>query len=642
MTAIGGFLSFGGHVDPQDACTRILRAQSLYAPAQPTQQTVGRIALGKRLFKVLPEDVFDDGVQVSADGRWSVVSDLRLDNREDLAATLGIAPGRLKRMADADVLLAAIERWDEQAIARLLGDFALAAWDRSRDRLILARDCTGQRPLHYASGPGWFAFSSMPKGLLALPDVEQRADRDSVTRFLALMPETESASYFKGIQRVVAGHYAVFDGTDVRTTRYWDPTPEPLHLKSAGAYEEALRHHVDRAVAGRLRRAGGGIGTHLSGGLDSGVVTATAARQARLTGDRVSAFTLAPRAGYDGPPPNATRFVDETPLAAKVAAMHDNIEHVVLRTGERSPFAALDRNFYLYDRPALSLCTHDLFETMYDAAKARGISVMLTGQMGNMTFSYAGLEALPAMLAKGDIVALAKNLSALRRDGHTVGWLAAATLGPFTPARVWTSYNRLRGRQASLADYTALDPATIARLEGGRQDGMDFSYRPHRDAAAMRLWVLRRNDPGNYNKGYVGGWGLDVRDPTADLQLIEFCLSVPLEQYLLGGRTRSLARRAFADRMPTDVLDERRTGFISADWHERLREAREDGRSELERIAGAGDNHGLLDLDKMQALLDDWPDRGWHTAAVQDRYRWALLRGMSVGHFVRKAQGSNQ
>jgi asparagine synthase (glutamine-hydrolysing) len=75
-------------------------------------------------------------------------------------------------------------------------------------------------------------------------------------------------------------------------------------------------------------------------------------------------------------------------------------------------------------------------------------------------------------------------------------------------------------------------------------------------------------DQGNYNKGVLGGWGVDMRDPSADRRLVEFCLSVPPEQFLAGGVPRSLARRAFADRLPPEVLRERRKGYQAADWFE--------------------------------------------------------------------------
>ena len=149
----------------------MLRAQQVYAPAPPALWSAGDIALGRRLFSTLPEDRFDRGPVTGGGGRWTLIGDLRLDNRPELCEALAIEPARAALLSDAAVAMAAFERWEDEAISRLLGDFALALWDRDRARLLLARDFIGQRPLHYHRGAGFFAFASMAKGLHVLPQV---------------------------------------------------------------------------------------------------------------------------------------------------------------------------------------------------------------------------------------------------------------------------------------------------------------------------------------------------------------------------------------------------------------------------------------------------------------------------------------
>jgi asparagine synthase (glutamine-hydrolysing) len=148
-------------------------------------------------------------------------------------------------------------------------------------------------------------------------------------------------------------------------------------------------------------------------------------------------------------------------------------------------------------------------------------------------------------------------------------------------------------------------------------------------------------DLGNYNKGVLGGWGIDTRDPTADRRLIEFCLSVPMEQILRGGKLRALARRALSDRLPADVLNEPRRGYQAADWHEGLTKGRNALALEVQRLEECKPAARLLDLRRMRRLVEDWPTAGWESDVVRIPYRLALLRGISVGHFLRKASGSN-
>jgi asparagine synthase (glutamine-hydrolysing) len=179
-------------------------------------------------------------------------------------------------------------------------------------------------------------------------------------------------------------------------------------------------------------------------------------------------------------------------------------------------------------------------------------------------------------------------------------------------------------------------------LRRAAERGFDMSHRPRRDPVEERLWVLHRVDLGNYNKGTLAGWGVEQRDPTADRRLIEYCLSVPMDQYLRGGVTRALARTAFADRLPASVRNEERRGYQGADWHEGVAEAQSGGTlgAELQRIADS-DAASIVDIGRMRGFEASLPASGWHRPEVAWPYRLALLRGLSAGHFVRRAQGSN-
>jgi asparagine synthase (glutamine-hydrolysing) len=224
--------------------------------------------------------------------------------------------------------------------------------------------------------------------------------------------------------------------------------------------------------------------------------------------------------------------------------------------------------------------------------------------------------------------------------------VGALTIGPFIPAPVWQWLNRkFRGSDLDIRHYTAINNERLTSLDlpaRARERSLDFSYRPWRDGFAVRLWVLRRVDLGNYNTGILGGWGVDQRDPTADQRLIEYCLSVPTEQFLRHGVTRSLGRRALADRLPQAVLAEKRKGLQAIDWHEGMTAARGAAKEEIDRLESCGPAAATLDLPRLHKLVDQWPKGGWEQEPVMQSYRLALLRGISTGHFLRKASGSNR
>ena len=638
MTALAGYWALNGASSPLAGCERMLKAQQIYGPDPALCRAEGALAIGLRRFRTLPEDGFDRGPLIGSNGRGMLVADVRIDDRSSLCEALGIGAAEARGASDSRLLLCALERWGEAAVDRLVGDFAFAWWNG--ERLVLARDFLGQRPLHFHRGDGIFAFASMPKGLHALPECPVAPDTDRLAELLALMPEGETQSYFKGVERVPAGHICIADRSGVSLRRYWNPSPAPLRLRRPSDYAEAVREQFDRAVSARLRGAGAAVGAHLSVGLDSSAVAASAARLLAPE-RRVVAFTSVPPVGYSGRIQRG-RFADEGPLAAEVASLYPNIDHVLIRTAGISPLAGLDRNFFLYDRPVLNLCNNVWSDAILDSAKERGLNVMLNGAMGNMSFSYTGLELLPELLRGGRWLRLARLAVKLRRNGIRLESVAAHSVGPFLPAWLWTAINALRGRRLTTCDYSAIDSRRVAGLrDKAERAGLDLSYRPRRNPVATRLWVLGRVDPGNYNKGQLGGWGIDARDPTADRRLVELCLAIPPEQYLLNGVSRSLARRAFADRLPRSVVDETRKGYQAADWHEGLAAALGPAREEVGRIAAAPGAEGMIDTKRMRRLLDDWPQGDWNSHTIQANYRLAVLRGLSTGHFLRKASGSN-
>jgi len=606
----------------------MLKAQQIYGPHHEAQWAEGPLAIGRRLFRLLPEDVHDRGPVIGDGGNLVLTADIRIDNIEKLRAELPLEPA----MSDTAILMRALERWGEDALDRVVGDFAFALWNRCDRSLLLARDCLGQRPLHYHVGDGIFAFASMPKGLHGLPEVPYAPRVTAVADFLALMPETGPETYFEGVNRVLPGHVLKITRAGLAPRRYWRPSRAPIRLARAEDYEDALRDHLDTAVRSRLRGTGGTVASHLSAGLDSSAVTATAAR----LGSRVVAFTAVPE--EDGPVPRG-RIGDEGPIAATVAALHPGVEHVRIATGSRSPFEALDRDFFLFERPMLNLCNTVWAREINAEAQRRGLNVLLIGTMGNMSFSHAGMQRLPELLRSGRLWRLARLARAANVHGLAWKSIAAATLGPYLPRLLWA-----RLRSSDLFDHTALRVEAVEdhgiRTRAAARD-LDPSYRPWADSFAMRKWALSRVDPGVYNKGTLAGWGIDTRDPSGDRRLVEFCLRVPDEQFILGGVPRSLARRAFADRLPPEPLRERRKGYQAADWHVGLSAARSELADTLERLAGCQEASGIIDLPKLRQRVDNWPTGGWDEDETIRHYRLALLRGVAAGHFLHKASRTN-
>jgi asparagine synthase (glutamine-hydrolysing) len=608
------------------ACNAMLEAQ---AGVDGHNIVVGRdgMVLGQGTCHPPLRNGYDGGPVVGASGALTLVADVRLDNRADLLSRLGRAAPSSASCSDARLMMSCFERWGEDAVGDLIGDFALALWDKRSERLLLARDFAGQRPLFFCETNRALAVASMARGLHTLDNVPRAVDEARMMEMLAGLPHRGRGTFFQGIERVEPGEALTFQRRARASRIFWTLPVGELRLRSAGEYAEALNEKLDQAVVARLRGVQGAVGSHLSAGLDSSAVTAAAA----LAWDGpVHAYTSVPSGTLPLLPEG--RFGDEGALAAETAAMYPNIEHHLIPVGSRIPMEDLGGELGLYERPDLNLPNLVWANRINDAAAAAGITVMLTGTSGNATISYGGLEILRDLLAEGRIgTFLAESAFALKAGVRMQALLGVAARH-YLPSVILRPLDRFRNREQHPAGAGALNLSAagaaeiVARYERNATWGFGSSV-------DVRLHMLRRVDPATYNKGVLMRWNIDLRDPTADRRLVEFCLKVPLHQYLRKGRSRALIRTALEGRVPESVRCDRRRGLQSANWFSLLSGARAEMAGLLAGIRRCDAARKLLDVDAMGHMLEAWPASSASYGPMA--YRYGLLRGLAAGEFIR-------
>jgi asparagine synthase (glutamine-hydrolysing) len=631
MTALAGFWGFDGGFDAAGRCAAMLAAQAELGPDGIAQRRSGALAMGRALFRLLPEDGMDVQPLRPAGPSSLLVADVRLDNRPELASALGVAAAEAGSLSDSSLLGRALERWGEAAVDRLAGDFAFAWFDGASGRLLLARDPLGQRPLFYARRPAFAAFASMPRGLHALPELERRPDASSVARFLAHLPRTGPESFFAGVERVEPGHVVTLSPASVSSRPYWRPRRQTLRLARFEDYVEAFRAELDRAVAVRLRGAGPVAAAHLSGGWDSSAVAATAARLL-APGARLAAFTSVPRTGGEEA---GRRFSDEGPLAAATASLYPNVVHRLLPNPDQSPLVRLERDLAFYERPLFNPCNHVWLAGLRRAAREAGARVLLSGEIGNWTISAGRTALLADHVREGRPLAAWRAAASLVRSGDARrrGALAAA-LGPWIPEPLWHRLQPLSSDPGGQV-RPALQPELLARMA---EEQAALPPPRRLDRFDHSLAALAAMDFGEHRKAVLAGWGLDKRDPTADSGLIQFCLSLPTDMLLDGRRRRPLARAALADRVPAALLDRQGKGYQASDWHVALTRDLERARDLVERIAADPLAASILDTEGLRGLLSAWPASGWEQPLAIARYRNLFLQALSAGAFLLDAQ----
>lgn len=610
-------------------------AQSVYGPEDRSTGLSGEAAFGRCLRRILPEDAFDFQPLLSAGEARLFVADVRIDNRDAVADALGLPKPAAGSLSDSALLMRAWDKWRDAALEKVVGDFAFAAWDGPRRELVIARDALGQRPLHFWMFSGGFAFASMPSGLHAL-GVERAPDVHRLAEFLADLAPVNGRVGFRYIEALPAGHLLRWSPEGVRRRRYWDPSPRELRMANSDEYVEAYREQLDRAVRSRLRGCGESVATQLSSGYDSGAVTATAARLLRHDGGKVTAFTAAPRRGFSGAVPRG-RIADESGVAALVADLHPNVEHVILRPDGTSPFDLLGSLHRYSQYPGGHICNHVWWSAILRGASERGLRVLLTGEQGNLTISAGGLPQLADLVRKGRMLRWVREARAVR-PGMGVTWkgVLAASFGPWMPKLLWRQIvARFQGFSARHnAPFLLAEPLRSEMMVRNAAEARD--PRPPGNSIEQRLDFLKRADQGSYRKASLAVWGVDERDPTADTRLIDFCLSLPADQLLRDGVRRPLARRALADRLPEEVLSPHARGYQMADWYEQIKAG--DARRLATHLASSAAATFLVDFGQVMRMIDGWPGEDLNRLQTIGEYRMGLLRALDAAAFAAWAE----
>ncbi|URW75326.1 asparagine synthase-related protein [Sphingomonas donggukensis] len=535
-------------------------------------------------------------------GRWLVAIDARLTNRQTLAATLGVTS-----TSGRELVLGAFTRWGSEAPSRLSGNFAIIAWDRDAHRLHLIRDPLGQRPLFFRAVAGGYAAASMPAGLAAPFGDPLRPDPGRLCRLLNHRMELDDASHYAGILRVRPGEIVTLAGdAPPRARLYWRPDTDPDSRLTTRDCADAFAGLLPIAVADQVDR-GRAVGAHLSAGLDSSAVTALAAR---ATDARILAITAAPA---DGAPITAPRgrLVDESPLARLVTA-GGRVDHHCIAGGDG--FASLlDNAHAALAQPMPSPQNYGWVAASFDLLRAHDIAVVLIGQAGNFTFSRDGQPGLRELLRAG------------RWGGVLRRLLDPAQIG----ARLAQVQQRLasRGSEADRAARWTLartiidDPATpLAPPEHS-------------------LAILQGMDPGALLRSFFTRWGIDMRDPTADQRLVELALRIPTSALRSGSLDRAPARLSLGGIVPDAVRLNRRRGYQSSDWLDRMTRERSLIAQEVAALGRSAVAQDIIDVPRLRRLVEDWPTDMRYTPDVERVYRHVVPQAITIAGWARRVAG---
>ncbi len=626
------------------------------APVLPSleERAIGALGLGRKRFAAIQRSASALIVQEtantsstrtsSADGGILLVASARLDNREELGAALGMGGARLAQTSDAALVGESFARGGDAGLARILGGFAFAQWDGHR--LVLARDCLGDAPLFFYAQKDFVVFASTLKSLLALREVPREIDEVMLGHFLALNMRDPRRTLYRGIERVPSRTRMTIDAGGVRHAQYWAPNPGALPVyRHEAAYAEQARALFDQSVAAALRGTDGAA-LFLSGGFDSSAIAATAAKLG-LAG-KLTCYTAVPPEGA-APPLSDKRYGDERSKVEALRRMHPalDIRYVVppeVHAVDEDP----TRHFLRCGLPARNVTNLGWFSGLEDAIDPAADALLL-GSMGNFGLTWDGTFALAELLRAGQFAQFAAELGATAREsGKGIArtlWRDVALR--MAPDGLYRLYNTLRSnRMAGAGRYTLLNPDFVAAHDLGsawQAQNFDPAFTLRGRAAAVRAHHMfdHNQHARDVRAMHRHAYGRPIRDPHGDRRLLEFCLSVPEPMYRRGGVPRAFARTMLADRLPPEILGERRRGLQAPLWFRSLDARREDFAREIERLDASPAAQRMLNLPRLKRLLREWPKDAEDAHARRREYRLALTRGIHAGRFIRWVEGGN-
>jgi asparagine synthase (glutamine-hydrolysing) len=617
VSGIAGLVRLDGAPCDRSDVERMIAAIAHRGPDGVYVGAAGPAGLANAMLRTTPESA-DERLPL-IDGALALVADARIDNRSALIGELGLPSS----VPDSKIILGAYRRWGDRCPERLIGDFAFAVWDGRRRTLFLARDHMGVRPLVWFRSRSVFAFASQERALFALAEVPRALDEIAVGDFLVAVLEDTERTFYQDIHRLPPHHALSVsaDGASALSHSYWELDASfELRLNTDEEYEEAFRDTFVEAVRARARSIGP-VATELSGGLDSSAVSC-AMRDLRGAEEDapLPAFSIV----FEESGSDERAYVDAVVATGGIASERLGSDDLL---GLR-----LEDLLSRQDGPFASLTV--FMETALCARVAeRGSRVLLGGFDGDVVVSH-GLERLSDLLRGGRWGTLRSEVSALAPRLGLSRWeaLRSYVVAPASPAVVRRLWRAARGRdRRGWSGGAPIDPGFARRV------GLSDRLRAlERAGAAHTAREEHRNElasgvlPAALEiRDRIGAAaGVELRHPFFDVRLVELCLSMPEDQKMRNGWTRSIQRRALSGIVPEQILQRPDKGRINDALLAGLLEAE---RASLERSgstgwAGAGPFLDLPALSSLQASGDaaDQPAL-WQALTLA---RWIEMSGV--------------
>ena len=591
------------HRGPDDAGVELYPAKGEF--------TVG---LAQRRLSILDLSPLGHQPMHSADGRVSLVYNGEIYNFRELKEELSDYP--FVSTCDTEVILAAYLKWGIDCIKRLNGMFAIAIYDRKDGKLYLVRDRIGKKPLYYWYQNGNIVFASELKPIMKCPGFEAQIRKDVLPRYLYHQYLCGPDSIFAHVYKVAPGEVLCYHEGKLTKEYYWDLKKVYAEKKNtfSGTYEEAkeeLKEILRTSVKERLT-ADVPVGTFLSGGYDSSLVTAIAQE---VSDGPVKTFSI----GFYEKKYNEAEY-------AKEVAAHIGCDHTEMYIGEEDMFSLVESIPDYYDEPFAD--SSQIPSMLVSKVAKEKVTVVLSGDGGDELFCGYNIY---------DKIKQAQQLDGLGALVGAVGDLLHITdKYPFKVRVIAKNRNPQAKTQFVADNYLAVAEGMLTGREGTEKGVYLPCYYDFETAYGEKNWQARRMllDMNTYLPEDIlckvdrasMKYSLEARCPILDKNVIEYSMMIPHEFKYYKGNKKRILKDLVYDYIPREMMERPKVGF-SVPLDKWLRGAL---REQVLSLSGREylTKQGIFDTEYTEKFLLDYMktgDAGAGTGANYSRLVWAFF-----------------
>lgn len=493
-----------------------------------------QVALGHTRLSILDLSVLGNQPLTNEDESVWLTYNGEIYNYRELRSELQTAGHRFRSDTDSEVVVHGYEEWGIDCVRRFQGIFAFGLWDQNQRQLVLARDQIGVKPLYLAHSASGIMFASTPSAILGCRGVQADVDPEAFRSFLFYGTIPLNQCIYQGIEKLRAAELITVSADQKLKRRvYWKP---PAHV-SRISFDEAVEES-DRLIGQAVKRqmvSDVPVGTLLSGGVDSSLVTSCA----QQADGEVQAFTI----GFE------ESDLDERSFA-RIIADDIGIEHHERVLNANAFYELMPDIIDAYDEP-IYLSSAVSYFSVSGFARERGVKVLLSGDGGDELF--CGYSRYLEFKRNQPRLKTRLKDFALRSFGHDranerfLGSFFAyeGLLRSDSDAHLFGEY---LGPGDHLWRYRVLDSVDSSTVR--RAQLLDFH-------SFLVDEALSRTDRASMY------FGVEVRVPLLDLDVVEFALSIPPEVNLHGDVLKSPVRSLVARRFPDGGINQQKRGFSS-------------------------------------------------------------------------------